>query len=329
MLSRNLLLALLGASGLSAAYQLESNVVYGMYSGLALLMDVYHPAQPNGYGIIQIAGSGWHSPQELSAPPLKESGQAKLYAARLAEAGYTVFAISHRAAPRFKYPAAVQDAQRAVRFVRHNAARFGIRGDRIGASGGSSGGHLVSLLGVLDVKGDPQSSDPVQRHSAKVQCVVARAAPADMILMGNSARGATVASFMGMQGPRGKEEGTIEAKLYREASPLFQVTPDDAPFLLMHGDADDTVPFQHSEMMEKALRQAGVAVKLLRVPNGGHGAEFPGASNPPDYMGAMISWFDEHLKAPPVRAGFLFSPTGGGAQGDACGLCRFLNVTRI
>ena len=66
----------------------ESNVIYGMYSGLALLMDVYHPTTPKGYGIIFIAGSGWRAPLSYDGTPLKDNGQAELYAGPLAAAGY-------------------------------------------------------------------------------------------------------------------------------------------------------------------------------------------------------------------------------------------------
>src|SRR5947208_3557528 len=117
---------LLAAVTQAAPPRIESNVIYGMYSGLALLMEVYYPEQPNGYGVVFISGSGWHAPQEYSAEPLSKGAQGKLYAPRLAAAGYTVFSISHRAAPRFRYPAAVEDAQRAVRYVRHHAARYNI-----------------------------------------------------------------------------------------------------------------------------------------------------------------------------------------------------------
>src|SRR5687767_5177862 len=135
----------------------SENVVYGMYSGLALLMDVYAPeGEANGHGIVHISGSGWGAPLGLDARQLKEAGHVEIEARPLVAAGYTVFSINHRATPRFPYPAAVEDAQRAVRFVRHHADRFGIRADRIGAIGGSSGGHLVSMLGVLDGDGDPE-----------------------------------------------------------------------------------------------------------------------------------------------------------------------------
>ena len=86
-----------GAEGL-----VDRNVVFGMYSGLALLMDVYYPENPNGYGIVFISGSGWTRELGPDATPLKESGQEEIYAVPLAAAGYTVFGINHRASPRFR-----------------------------------------------------------------------------------------------------------------------------------------------------------------------------------------------------------------------------------
>lgn len=290
-----LLLTAAAAGSQAQGVRIEPNVVFGMYSGLALLMDAYHPVKPNGYGVLYISGSGWHAPQEYSAEPLKQSGQAKEYATRLAGAGYTVFSVTHRAAPRFRYPAAVEDVQRAVRFVRHHAKRYGIRPDRIGAVGGSSGGHLVLMLGTLSGTGDPNSADAVERESAKVQCVVARAAPADLSRMGGSDAVTLVASFIGMPIPDADSAMAVEARTYREASPLSHVSADDAPTLLMHGDRDSVVPFEQSEMMQRAFRSAGVATSLLRVPGGGHGANFAGAINPPDYMGEMIRWLERHL----------------------------------
>src|SRR3954468_9799460 len=109
----------------------EHNVVYGMVSGLALVMDVYRPETQNGYGIVHINGSGWHSALAYSAEQLKESPNGLPYIEALVYAGYTVFALNHRQAPRFKYPAAVDDVERAVRYVRHNASQWGIRADRI------------------------------------------------------------------------------------------------------------------------------------------------------------------------------------------------------
>ena len=268
--------------------RIEPNVIYGMYSGLALLLDVHYPETPNGYAVIFISGSGWSASQEYNAEPIKQGVQVPIYVPKLTAAGYTVFSISHRAAPRFHFPAQVEDTQRAVRFVRHNAARFHVRPDRIGAVGGSSGGHLVECLGVMGdgVADDP---DPVNRESAKVQCVVARAAPAALARM-------NVTNFMGMPAPDPKIPNTVEGRAYRAASPITYVSASSAPMLLIHGDADKTVPFEQSELMEKALKTAGVPVRLLRIPGGDHGPTFPGAKDPPDYMGEMIRWLDQYLK---------------------------------
>lgn len=279
---------------LEGAPRVESNVIYGMYSGLALLMEVYHPEKPNGYGVGFISGSGWHARQEYSAEALSQGPQGKLYAPKLAAAGYVVFSISHRAAPRFRYPAAVEDAQRAVRFVRHNAARFGIRAERIGVVGGSSGGHLALMLGLMDGTGLADDGDAVNRESAKVQCVLARAAPADLAGM---ARGSgTIASFLGMPAPAEGAKATVETRVYREASPLTYVSADDPPVLLMHGDRDEAVPIAKSEKTEAALRGAGVPVRFLRIPGGNHGPTFGNPPGAPDYMGEMVRWLDQHLR---------------------------------
>ena len=152
--------------------RIEKNVVYGMYSGLALLMDVHVPAKSNGRGVLFVAGNAWQSPLAYSAASLKD-GQVQDWAPSLLSAGYTVFAINHRAAPRFHYPAPVEDVQRAVRFIRHNARQYGIDGTKLGAAGGSSGGHLVGWwrCGSRN-RGD---SDPVNREPAAAAKRAARA----------------------------------------------------------------------------------------------------------------------------------------------------------
>ena len=113
---------------LAAGARVEPNVVYGMYSGLALLLDVHRPATPNGYGVIFVSGSGWQAPTTYDATPLKQN-QIPIWGPPLLQAGYTVFALNHRAVPRFHYPGAVEDVQRAIRFVRHHAKEYGIDPD--------------------------------------------------------------------------------------------------------------------------------------------------------------------------------------------------------
>jgi dipeptidyl aminopeptidase/acylaminoacyl peptidase len=129
---------------------------------------------------------------------------------------------------------------------------------------------------------------------------VARSPNTDLINV--PATGAALASFMGML-IQGYPPTSVEYKTYRGASPVHHVSRDDSPFLLIHGDADEAVPFKHSELMEQALRQAGVPARLLRIEGGGHGQDFHGPGfrsekNWPNYLEEMVHWFDQHLRKP-------------------------------
>lgn len=250
-------------------------------------MDIYRPENPNGYGVIHISGSGWTAPLSLDARPLKESVHVEIEALPLVAAGYTVFTINHRATPRFKYPAALEDAQRAVRFIRHNADRYGIQPDRIGAMGGSSGGHLVSLLGVLDGAGDTNDESPINRTSARVQCVVTRAAPVDF-------RRWSVPWFLDVRLP--SDDGpSQERRIIEGASPITHVSADSPPFLLIHGEADQVVPVEQSLLFAEALTAAGVPVEVVRVPGAGHGPQMPGATGLVDIGQRAVEWMARYL----------------------------------
>ncbi len=291
-------LALLGASPAAAAdLRVDRNVVYGMYGGLALLMDVYHPDAPNRYGVVFVAGSGWRARSTYNARQLKEA-ELETSVLPLARAGYTVFTINHRAAPEFKYPAAVEDVQRAVRFVRHHANAYGIDPTRIGGVGGSSGAHLIGLTGVLGAPGNADDrDDPVNGEPATLQCLVLRAAPSDLREMKGGNGLVALALFLDIapgNSPPAK-------KVYTEASPITHVSSAAPPTLLVHGDADPTVPYEQSVTFEKALRAAGVPVRLLRIPGGVHGATFGATADTPhpewpDITAETIRWLDRHLK---------------------------------
>jgi len=305
------LLTVNAASDTHAQARVESNVIYGMYSGLALLMDVHTPEEQNGYGLVLIPGSAWLAPLSLDAEPLKQAVARPVKGVdRFLAAGYTVFAINHRATPRFSYPAPVADSQRAVRFIRHNADRFGINADRIGAIGGSSGGYLVSMLGALDGDENSTGISPVDQESAKVQAVVALYPATDLVefakqtissnalLRGsNSLLTSFVGAFLGAPSP--SSPPTDEAALYAEASPTTHISPDDPPFLLIHGDADIAVPYNQSELLYARLQENGVTAEFLTMPGGGHGDALIAGPNPPDHYGPMINWFDRHLRQLP------------------------------
>jgi acetyl esterase/lipase len=286
---------------------IDKNIVFGMYSGLALLMDVHHPAQSNGYALIVVPGSGWTSRQTYDATPLTALvSSVRFFVPKLLDAGYTLFVVNHRNGPRFQYPAAVEDVQRAVRFIRHNAGAYGVNPDRIGAVGYSSGAYLAALLGVLNTTEDTEDPDPVNRVSARVQCVVAAATPADL----THYRTPEWALFMGQLVTRtGGPPDHIALKAYRAASPVTHVTSSSAPMLLLHGDADALVPSTMAETMRDAMEKAGAPVKLILLPGGSH--DFAGETDAhpdwPDFFSESVSWIGRHLQAESLYA---FSETG-------------------
>jgi acetyl esterase/lipase len=288
-------------SSVYAESRVQTNVIYGMYSGLALLMDVHTPQQPNGYGVVLIPGSAWSAPLSLDAAPLKlGTTRSVLGVDRLLAAGYSVFAINHRAAPRFTYPAAVADSQRAVRYIRHHAELFGIKADRIGAVGGSSGGYLVSMLGALNGDENTSGLTPVDQESAKVQAVVALYPATDLTAFAKQTGGSNalmslyMGAYLGAAAPT--DPTTDEAVRYAAASPTSHISPDDPPFLLVHGDADKAVPFAQSEILFARLKENGVTTHFITMPGGGHGADLLAGPNPPDHYGPMIDWLDRHLR---------------------------------
>ncbi|MEO5823981.1 MAG: alpha/beta hydrolase [Vicinamibacteraceae bacterium] len=280
----------------------EPNVVYGMYSGLALVLDVHTPATPNGYGVIFISGSGWQAPTTYDATPLKQN-QIPIWGPSLLKAGYTVFALNHRAVPRFHYPGAVEDVQRAVRFVRHHAKDYRIDPTRIGGMGGSSGGHLIALTAMLAATGIADDPDPVNREPATLQAIVLRATPTDLVAQAKADTGGGVTGFLEFpwpSDPANLKQYPKTERTYREASPSSHVSPTSPPTLLIHGDADESVPFDESVAMEAALKKAGVPAGLVRVPGGAHGADFGAGTKPrpdwPDFLGSAVRWYDTHLR---------------------------------
>jgi pimeloyl-ACP methyl ester carboxylesterase len=244
------------------AVRVDRNVVFGMYSGLALLMDVYYPENPNGYGIIQISGSGWSKPLSYDSKMLNHQRHVKLEGEMFVEAGYTL-------------------------------DKFGINPDRIGAIGGSSGGHLVSLLGVLDGNEIPADDTPINRMSAKLQCVIARAAPTDFLYSSNGVYFSNSSNGQYFLNVKVKNKPfTIEYKIAQMASPIYHISVDDPPFLLIHGDQDPIVPYVLSENMHNKLLEMNIVSNLITVEGGFHG---PGVIDSPEVREKMVQWMDMYL----------------------------------
>jgi acetyl esterase/lipase len=248
-----------------------TDVVYGHKDGLALTLDVYRPARPNGAAVISIVSGGWQSSVEMG-------GFIAAYYPPLNEKGFTVFAVRHGSSPRYPMSAIVADMRRAIRFIRQHADRYTVDANRIGVFGSSAGGQLALLLGTTADSGDPSASDVVLRESSRVAAVVAFFPPTDLSRWENR---------------RAFPATTLTEAEAAQYSPIRFVSPGAAPSLIVHGDADRVVPIVEGETMYAALSKAGVPASFIRIEGAGHrfdGADFTRAT------AGMVKWFEDHLR---------------------------------
>ncbi|MEQ1861005.1 MAG: alpha/beta hydrolase [Chthoniobacteraceae bacterium] len=292
MNSRAFLAALLLATGLlpasaraQADFTRTEDVVYGRKFGVALTLDVIQPAKPNGYGIVFMVSGGWVSRHEAISP--------RGYAPYL-DRGYTVFAVCHGCQPKFIIPEITQDIHRAVRFIRHNAAKWNVNADKLGITGGSAGGHLSLTMGTQGGPGDPQAKDAIDRASSAVQAVACFYPPTDFLNYGQPGEDAvgvgTLANYVGAFGP---QSATADGRqvLGKAISPIYFITPQLPPTLIIHGDADKLVPMHQAETFVQKAVAAGATAKLIVKPGAAHG--WPDLQKD---MVALADWFDAHLR---------------------------------
>lgn len=272
------------------------DVIYGRKFGTALTMDVFQPTNANVCGIIFLVNGGWLSSK---ATPNMIAIQPDYYQPLL-ERGYTVFAVVTSSQPKFTISEIVEDVNRAVRFVRHNSGKFGIRPDRLGVTGSSSGGHLSLMIAAQGRAGIKDSPDPFERESSTVQAVACFFPPTDFLNWGGPGIDAvglgTMASMQAAFGPRAATPAGRQ-ELGREISPIYFLTSNLPPTLIIHGDADPGVPIQQSESFVARAKAAGARhVQLLVRQGKGHGwGEFWKSE---EDITAFADWFDRYLKKP-------------------------------
>ena len=260
----------------------QEGLVYGEADGVQLTMDYY---APKGTGLHPIAiiihGGGYQRGDS-------KSGSEAYCADFLAPAGYAVFSINYRLAPKYPYPYMVSDVERSVRYLRHNAAKWQADPGRIVLVGGSAGGFLSNMAGLRGGAGDPAAKDPVDRENARVQAVVTLFAQSSF---------ATVplnADVHALLDPLIQQKG--EAAALREASPITYVSRNAPPFLQILGDQDEYIPFSEATNLQSALRHVGVTCQIIRIPNGKHGTGgWHKLPNVPDWEHQMVEWMNATL----------------------------------
>lgn len=279
------------AAEVAPPYAVTEDVVYGRRAGLALTLDVFAPKKPNGAGVIVFVSANYRSDREL-LPLVHRASKALL------DRGYTVFAVLHGSQPKFTLPEIVEDAHRAVRFVRYSAKRFGIDPNRIGATGASAGGHLALMVGCAGRKGVPNAADPIERERSGVEAVACFFPPTDLLALEGRATGEFKAPFDVREIDRdtGVYERVSPARrreLGRELSPLTHASAGSAPAFVTHGEKDTVVPVEQSRALVAKLKGCGVACELSVKPKAGHGW-FGIEKDVP----AFADWFDTHLARP-------------------------------
>jgi acetyl esterase/lipase len=268
------------ATSLPADTKVLPDIEYARVGRTSLKLDLYLP--PKGDRpvpvIVWIHGGAW------------QAGDKKpCQFARATSLGYAVASINYRLTDEAVFPAQIHDCKAAIRWIRANAKKYGFDPDHIGVAGGSAGGHLVALLGTTgdmkELEGDVGGN---LRYSSKVQAVADFCGPTAFtgeITLPQEHKREHPALVKLFGGPLREH-----ADLARLASPAAHASKDDPPFLIVHGDQDNTVPVNQAHFFDEKLTAAGVEHKLFIVKGGGHGVLNP------ETIRMALALFDKHLK---------------------------------
>jgi acetyl esterase/lipase len=251
-----------------------ADVEYARAGGDRLALDVCVPDGPGPWpAVLLVHGGGWSSGDRTQA--------ARPLRAPLLAAGLAWIALDYRLAPRHRHPSAVEDLRSAVLWVKAHAGALGVDATRLALVGESAGGHLVVSAAVA------------AGEDARVAAVVPFFAPVDLEA-DTERRGGLSTSLRALFGREAVDAETHA--LLREASPLRRVRPGLPPFLLVHGTADMSVPYEQSLRLREALRGADVPCTLVTVPDGTHGTR--GWSRTlPGWRDQVVAWLAAALRA--------------------------------
>ena len=236
------------------------NIEYGRVDGRPLLLDIYNPLKPIVSpmpAIVWIHGGGWRG-----------GGKFPSRVDFLAKYGFFCVSIDYRLSGEAQFPAAVEDAKCAVRWLRAHAQEYNIDPERIGVWGGSAGGHLSLMVACADEDAGLEGNGGWAEYSSRVAAVCSYWGPADFTnwpeIATAAARDKAAYQFLG---------GTLAEipSVWELASPASHVSAGDPPLLMVHGNLDPVVPIAQSEIMLEAYRQAGLEVTLIEVSGAGHG----------------------------------------------------------
>lgn len=236
--------------------------------------------------IVYLHGGAWRAGSRKNPPNLF-----------LLHEGFSIASVDYRLAPQHVFPIQLRDCKAAVRWLRANAKRLGINAERIGVWGESAGGHLASLLGTSGDVPNFESVGEYRHVSSRVNAVVDWYGPVDLVKLAEYRLSAKIVRNEEELSINGLLGGSISENADRavEANPIAHITVDASPFLIIHGGADAVVPLAQSEILYRALRQAGIEAKLLIVDGGAHGGA---VFNSPAIRETIVRFYRKHLSDP-------------------------------
>jgi acetyl esterase/lipase len=225
-------------------------------------LTVYLPTGVNATktGVVVAPGGGYqHLSMEKEGSTVAEWLNAR---------GVAAFVLKYRLGPKYHHPVELEDAQRAIRMVRANAAEYGIAPDHVGMWGFSAGGHLAATAGTKFDAGNPSAADLVERQGSRP----------DFLILAYP-----VITFEQPYVHAGSKKYLLgddpDPALVQLLSAESQVTKDTPPTFLFTTTEDKTVPVMNSVMFYAALVKVGVPAELHVFQHGAHGAGLA-AANP-------------------------------------------------
>lgn len=240
-------------------YRVVPNITYSVANNYECKLDVY--ARRNVSGpvptVLHIHGGGW---------VLGTKEASVLSILPFLEMGFSVVSVEYRLAKSSLAPAAVEDCRLALRWVFRNAKDYGFDTTKVVVTGGSAGGHLALMTGMLDPSAGfdaPKDWDAYETHP-RAAAIVNFFGITDVVdLLSGANRQGYAVSWLGNQPDR--------ESIARRVSPLTYVRKGLPPILTIHGDRDQLVPYSHATQLHDALAKAGVQNQLLTIPGGRHG----------------------------------------------------------
>lgn len=283
--------------------ELSEDVEYGNAGGVKL---VQHVARPKGLsgplpGMVCIHGGGWI---QGNRNDFREVVQM------LASAGFVATTIEYRLAPEHKWPAQIEDSKCAVRWMRAHASQLGVDPNRIGVMGGSAGGHLSALVGMMEPDDGYEGDGGWADQSSQVQAVVNFFGPTDLVKeFEHQEKGKALAALVKqdvsiLQQFLGGTPSDLP-EVYKAASPMTYVSRNDPPMLILQGTHDVLVPYDQSLKLAAALARNGNKGRLELIFGAGHGWQGPELERT---KGVVLEFLRQYLAPPATVAA---SPTAG------------------